>query len=279
MKNPFHKKNARFNPFGLAKIQMEEHFFASNYLGRDVKIHIYLPPGYLGLKKYPVLFWNDGQDLPAIHFKQTYHHLWKEGRIKRFIAIGIFPADRMQEYGTIGIPDYKKRGRKAGAYADFIVKELLPFLEEKYSLIERGNHIFAGFSLGGLSAFDLVWNHSNIFKKAGVFSGSFWWRSKPVKQKDPDADRIVIDFLAKSKKRQELQFWLQTGTHDEKEDRNGNGIIDSIDDTRDVITALENLGYHEGKDIKYVEVVNGEHNPKTWRQVLPDFLQWAFLRS
>ncbi|MEZ5057859.1 MAG: alpha/beta hydrolase-fold protein [Saprospiraceae bacterium] len=276
MKNPFHSKKDLLDTIGLGKIRTEEQFFASKSLGKDIKFVVFLPPGYLGIKKYPLLFWNDGQDLKAVDFKATTENLLSQGRIKRFIGIGVYPQNRMQEYGTTGIPDYKNRGSDAGAYAEFITRELLPFLEEKYSVKSPGKHVFAGFSLGGLSAFDITWSHPKIFAKVGVFSGSFWWRSKPVQDHDPDADRIVIDILSKSRHREGLKFWLQTGTLDEMEDRNNNGIIDSIDDTTDVIRALEKLGYQSGKDIKYVEVINGHHNPQTWRKILPDFLQWAF---
>jgi enterochelin esterase-like enzyme len=70
-----------------------------------------------------------------------------------------------------------------------------------------------------------------------------------------------------------LKFWFQTGTNDETDDRNKNGIIDSIDDTTDLIKLLKGKGY---ADIVYREVEGGEHNPKTWGEVLPDFLIWAF---
>jgi enterochelin esterase-like enzyme len=82
--------------------------------------------------------------------------------------------------------------------------------------------------------------------------------------------------LAQSTQRPGLKFWLQTGTEDENEDRNKNGVIDSIDDTLDVIRALQHLGYREGDDIHYLEVIGGEHNLPTWARVMPDFLQWAF---
>jgi len=39
-----------------------------------------------------------------------------------------------------------------------------------------------------------------------------------------------------------LKFFFECGTADETEDRNGNGIIDSIDDTKDLISALINKG-------------------------------------
>ena len=40
-------------------------------------------------------------------------------------------------------------------------------------------------------------------------------------------------------KRGRLKFWLEAGTKDEAADRNNNGIIDAIDDTLDLITALK----------------------------------------
>jgi enterochelin esterase-like enzyme len=74
----------------------------------------------------------------------------------------------------------------------------------------------------------------------------------------------------------ELKFWLQTGTKDETADRNKNGIIDSIDDTVDLIKELEAKGYSRPEDIRYVEVVGGSHNPETWAKAMPKFLCWAF---
>ncbi len=36
----------------------------------------------------------------------------------------------------------------------------------------------------------------------------------------------------------DMKFFFECGTADETEDRNGNGIIDSIDDTKDLIATL-----------------------------------------
>ena len=40
-----------------------------------------------------------------------------------------------------------------------------------------------------------------------------------------------------------IKFFFECGTEDETEDRNKNGIIDSIDDTLDLISALAEKGY------------------------------------
>ena len=57
---------------------------------------------------------------------------------------------------------------------------------------------FCGFSLGGLSALDIVWNHPTEFTKVGVFSGSLWWRT--VSQSDPSFDEVQSPDNAQSNK-------------------------------------------------------------------------------
>ncbi len=250
----------------------------SAWLKREVRVRIILPPGYFESdRSYPLLCLNDGQDLEALGFVRRLERLYRKGKVSHFITVAIHAGDRMQEYGTAGRADYMKRGRKAGAYTRFLLRELLPLLRQQYRIIEDPQvHAIAGFSLGGLSAFDIAWHHPEVFGQVGVFSASLWWRSKPFRKEAPDADRIVQAYVEESKACPLLHFWLQAGTADEQADRNNNGIIDAIDDTLDLIKALEAVGYDRKKSIRYVEVPGGEHNPKTWGQIMPDFLQWAF---
>lgn len=251
-------------------------------LSRQVDIDIFLPADYdpTQSKRYPVLLFNDGQDMPAVGLRDTLSHLTGKGKIREIIVVAIYAGDRIHEYGTLEMADYKGRGSKASAYSKFVMDELLPYLEKTYQVDTSKNKLgYAGFSLGGLSAFNIAWNFADRFELAGVFSGSFWWRSRPSQPADPDAHRILHDLLRNSKKRPELKFWFQTGTKDETDDRNHNGIIDSIDDTLDLIEELKRLGYRDGRDIRYVEVLHGEHNPHTWGKILPDFLTWAYGKS
>jgi len=259
---------------------MRSHQLRSKHLQRQVRVDVYLPDEYelRPRKQYPVVFFNDGQDMEAVGLQETVRELTQKGRIPPIVVIAIHANEnRMAEYGTASQPDYKNRGAQAGAYTDFIMQELLHFAYRKYRLKTNPSEVaFAGFSLGGLSAMDIVWHHPNNFGKVGVFSGSFWWRSKAFRAEAPDADRIMQQILHHSIKRPGLKFWLQTGTEDETSDRNDNGIIDAIDDTLDIIRELKRLGYKEQQDIRYIEVEDGKHHPKTWSEVLPDFLIWAF---
>lgn len=247
----------------------------SSHLNRKVKVDLYLPSETDVYRS--TLLLNDGQDMEQLRLVKTFTVLLSTVEIQNIGIVAIHAnEDRMQDYGVSGSPDFKNRGRRATKYSDFIVKELTPFLQKEYGLMKEGRqNVFAGFSMGGLSALDISWNNPHMFKKVGVFSGSLWWRSKNTGTAKDDASRIMHQKIRESEKREELKFWLQTGTKDEKSDRNKNGVIDSIDDTQDLITELETLGYRED-DIVYNEVLDGQHNFHTWSKVFPEFLLWAF---
>jgi len=254
------------------------HFtIASAYLKREVEIDMYQPEGILGNEKIELLFLNDGQDVAKMNFETLLSEAHQNKRKHRLIVIAIKAGtDRLMEYGVADVPDFKGRGAKAKFYADFVVKELVPFVKKKIAMPIVGKTAFAGFSLGGLSAFDIAWNHPDVFDAIGVFSGAFWWRKKDLTDGYTDADRILHDRIEKTSTKPEMKFWLMTGTEDEKADRNKNLIIDSIDDTIDVIKALVKKGYKRPEQVFYFEKVGGEHNVPTWESVMPAFLNWAF---
>ena len=253
----------------------------SKFLGREVKVDVFLPPHYDRYKKefYPTIYFNDGQDMLALGMYDTLSRLYTEGALPHAIIVAIYCSDnRLNEYGTAHRPDYKNRGNAAHLYTQFVIEELLPLVRTDFrSRKEAGSTFFAGFSLGALSALDIVWAHPHIFGKVGVFSGSLWWRERDWQPDDPDGGRIMHDIVAQRPDRPALKFWFECGTKDEDSDRNNNGIIDSIDDTVDLIDILCSKGYRPHTDIRYVEVEGGEHNPHTWGKIMPNFLQWALI--
>ena len=147
---------------------------------------------------------------------------------------------------------------------------------KKYKLENNPNYQFiAGFSLGGLSAIDIAVNHPENFSKVGVFSGSLWWRKKAYEDGYDDYnDRIMHVLVRNGQFNAGQKFWFECGTNDEKDDRNGNGIIDSIEDTQDLMLELVKKGYKNDSDIVYYEIKNGEHNQKTWSEAMPVFFKW-----
>ncbi len=248
-------------------------------LMRNVEVEIMTPPVLEAGRHYPLLILNDGQDSEAVKVKATVEKLVEEHVIPEIIVVGVTAADRMQEYGLSYRTDYFGRGKLSKAYADFIVTELIPYLIYKYPISQLpSEHAMAGYSLGGLSAIDIVWNHPEVFGKVGVFSGSFWWRKRDSGSffYSDYRDRLMHLQVRRGKFKPGMKFWFQTGTLDEFSDRNKNGVIDSIDDTMDLITELTRKGYRPFHDIQYLEIKDGKHNQETWAQAMPPFLQWAF---
>ncbi len=272
------KESQGAEPKQLIKSVFIEDFFSAA-LRHRVKLEILLPPWYEETPQFsfPLLILNDGQSLHQVKLKETLVELYKSNMIPPLVVCGVHAHNRLHEYGVSGVPDYKSRGDKALKYSRFVVNELLPLLRKNFR-VEEGPALtaVAGFSLGGLSAFDIAWNYPHIFGKAGVFSGSFWWRSKGYKEGYDDSDRIMHRIVRSTDAKSNQQFWFQCGTEDETSDRNNNGVIDSIEDTLDLLRELEELGFRRGIDLEYVEVQGGKHNESTWAEVMPLFLQWAF---
>lgn len=249
-------------------------------LNRDVTVEVMLPGNYESSgKKYPLLILNDGQDNETVGLLKSVQQLSGENLMHEIIVAGVHAGNRMQEFGVSMKADYKKRGSKAKLYSKFLIQELIPYLTYQYPVSEKaGERVIAGYSMGGLSAVDIAWNHPEVFGKVGAFSGSFWWRKRDAKSRfySDQRDRLMHLQIKKGKYKPGLKFWFQAGTNDEGSDRNKNGVIDSIDDTLDLIAELTKKGYRPFHDIHYVETQGGEHNHKTWKKVMPEFLTWAF---
>ena len=260
----------------LFNLSIEKKAIQSSFLKREVVLDLYIPAGITDFSMLSLLLINDGQNLDEMKFPLMLDQLWDSNQIHYFITAGIHAgADRKNEYGTSGTIDYEGRGTKSKEYQQFILHELLPFIHLHFGIKAFKETAVAGFSLGGLSALDLVWNYSGVFSTAGVFSGSLWWRSKALdKGYNEDTDRIMHQNIRKGHYHPGLRFFFTTGSLDETADRNNNGIIDSVDDTLSLIEELRKKGYNTEYDIKYINFENGRHDIATWGKAMPLFLLW-----
>lgn len=248
-------------------------------LDRHVTIDIYRPPGHYNPAETSLLLINDGQDLVTMPFQDILDQLYRANQLQPLLCVGIHCGeDRKNEYGMVHSVDFKGRGAKAPQYERFLMDELMPYLEANYQIDACREKAYAGFSLGGLSALDLVWNHATQFSKVGVFSGSLWWRSKDKSDRDyhEATSRLMHQQVRNGEYKKGLRFFFEAGEFDETEDRNNNGVIDSIDDTIDLMRELTRKGYTEGPDFSYLQLSDGRHDVPTWARALPYFLRWGW---
>ena len=261
-------------------ILIEHTSIESVFLKRPVKVDFYLPRNVANPSQMSLLLINDGQDMVKMGFESILDQLYStDDAITPLICVAIHCGpERKIEYGVAGMPDFKGRGARAGDYTSFIFEELLPLLRKRYAVPSFREKAFAGFSLGGLMALDIVWNHAAEFSKVGVFSGSLWWRNidQDDDKYDDDKHRIIHQLVRNGDYAPWLKFFFQCGNMDETKDRNNNGIIDSIDDTEDLIKELVKKGYTNETDIQYLELKDGHHDVFTWGRAMPEFLKWGW---
>jgi iron(III)-enterobactin esterase len=266
----------------LTVLLVEQKAIASKFLKRQVIIDCYVPRDISSVNGLSLLLINDGQDLEEMCFSALVNQMLEANQIAPVLCVGIHAGkDRRNEYGTAKVLDYQGRGAKAAAYNHFILEELIPFIHLQYGVEQFKQKGFAGFSLGGLTAIDMTWHYPPIFSIAGVFSGSLWWRSKSLDDDDynDDTDRIMHQRIRNGKYHPGLRFYFTTGSMDETADRNNNGIIDSIDDTQDLIKELTKQGYTSEYQVKYINYEDGGHDVQTWGRAMPGFLLWGWGRN
>ena len=262
----------------LSNILVEQRAIASRHLKRYVIVDCYLPKNIAIPPDLSLLIINDGQSLDEMPFATLLNGLLASGQVEPLLCVGLHcNKDRKDEYGTASQLDYEGRGKKSEAHQLFIIEELLPFLHQQYGIGSFRQKAIAGFSLGALSALDTLWNYPDVFTTAGIFSGSLWWRMKDLNDGyQDDLHRIMHQQIRGSEYIPGLRFYFMTGSQDETADRNGNGIIDSIDDTLDLIKELQTLGYDKEKDIHYFNLEDGRHDIPTWGKAMPAFLLWGW---
>lgn len=242
---------------------------------RDVTV--YLPPDYRRGQDAPLVVALDGQSMPQWKLATTLNGLIEAKAVEPPVILAVpASAARLDEYGTAGLPDHEGRGKLAARFQAYLTFALLPAIRLRYGVgLNPARTGIFGASMGGLSALDTAWQHPEVFGFAGVFSGSLWWRSDNSSAAAQQVSRVMHRRVRGTSRKPALRLWFQAGTCDEVADRDGNGVIDSIQDTTELIDELVRVGFRRDEDVFYTETFGGEHNEATWARELPLFLRWA----
>ncbi len=275
-------------------------------------IAVHLPAGYdpAGVRRYPVLYLNDGQDAEAVALQPTLARLQGQGLIVPAIGVAIHMLPDRR--GTYGLSDraagrsvaadtrHGRVGARAHEYSEWVAKTLVPYVDAHYRTVDApSSRAVLGWSLGALNAFNLGWQYPELFGRVGAFSPSLWLSSEQGDANAVERSRLAQAMVASSKPRSGLKMFFAVGSAEETDDRDGDGIIDAIDDTRDLILGsgsmaapgmrgLLQLGYsvnldHARRptqdDVALLLLDGGQHNQASWARMLPAFLQWAHGRQ
>ncbi len=163
-----------------------------------------------------------------------------------------------------GKPDFNNRSVEydsvADNYSQFLAKEILPPIEQKYNIRkDPAGRAIGGISSGAICAFTVAFNHPDWFSKVLSDVGSF------TAIRGGDAyPQIIRDAPAKP-----LRVHMQDGTHDNRNPDSPQR--DWYLQNRLVLEALVDKGY----DVQYV-LGHGIHSSKFGGAILPDSLRWLW---
>ncbi|WP_161968002.1 alpha/beta hydrolase [Fimbriiglobus ruber] len=132
-------------------------------------LYVYLPPGYDGCRKFPVMLWLHGLGLDEKNFLYVVPVFDAAIRAGKLPPMVIASPD-----GSInGKPALASGGSfylnsKAGNFEDYIMNDIWPFVTRNFAVRpERGAHVLAGVSMGGFGTYNLGFKHPDEFGLLG----------------------------------------------------------------------------------------------------------------
>ena len=172
-------------------------------------IYVWLPHNFDPKKKHDLLIMHDGQNLfdgtktwngQEWELDEWASKLISENELSSFIIIGIHNSgkkrwsDYFPEKAYSFVPDSNYLGGlkpelNADQYLKYIVKEVIPFIEEKYLKSSYDyKTIIGGSSMGGLISMYAVFEYANVFD--GAICMSTHWPGAIVMENNPLPEAI-----------------------------------------------------------------------------------------
>lgn len=226
--------------------------FHSQVLGGGRRVRVHLPARYRERARYPLLIVHDGSDyLHHASLGTVLDNLTHRLEIPPMVVACVDPGDRMREYAAD-----PRHGR-------FLVQELLPALNERFSLVDRPDaRGIMGASFGAVASLATAWQHPGVFGRVLVQSGSFAFTDIGQHDKGPLFDPVVdfVNAFRDDPGRFTERIFVSCGTYERL-----------IYENRSLVPRLQ----ASGMEVRFEEARDG-HNWENWRDRLRTGLSWLF---
>ncbi|WP_054634900.1 esterase family protein [Thalassobacillus sp. C254] len=235
------------------KGQMKALTFTSEILETTFDLHVYLPPNYNPLYTYHLVIAQDGRD---------YFQLGKIGRkveavmeegARETIVIGVpYPSVEMRRvWYHPDSEDHKK-------YIQFLVKELLPFLDDQYQTwsLPHGRTLM-GDSLAATVSLMAALEYPNTFSRVMMHS--------------PFVNETVLNAVRENQSWNRFEIYHTIGSEETNVKTTDGSRMDFLTPNRELNKLLAG-----GKARYYYHEFNGGHFWKDWEKDLPEALRFMF---
>jgi len=228
----------------------------SSYLNETMVLRIYQPESFSPLYKYHLCIMHDGNDYYQLGRIATLSdRLQGEGEIENTVFVGIHYKNRDDRRRK-----YHPTGEQHKAYTNFLIHEMVPFLDEFLPTYNMGyTRTLMGDSLAGTLALVTAFSYPNTFGK--------------VIMQSPYIDETVLNIIKETDLNQTIDIFHTIGEKEDEAKLVDGTVVDLLTPNRKLKEILEE------KDVThyYDELENGDHTWKFWQKDLPRALEKMFL--
>ncbi|GMV40274.1 MAG: hypothetical protein AMXMBFR64_19900 [Myxococcales bacterium] len=221
-------------------------------LGGDRRVTVYLPARFRPTRRYRLLVVHDGGDYVRYASLQTVlDNLIHRLEIAPLVVALSHPGDRLSEYA-----DHP-------GHARFVVEELLPALEARYSLYKQASHRgLMGASFGAVASLATAWRYPGVFGRLLLQSGSFAFTDIGTHWRGPLFDKVVefVNAFREAPGRPSERVFLSCGQYESL-----------IYENRSIVPLLQDTGM----SVRFEEARDG-HNWENWRDRLRAGLSYLY---
>jgi len=252
------------------------HEFRSRVFKNKRFLRVWLPPGYSAAENswryYPVLYLNDGQNLfeasasfTGVEWQvdETADRLIREGAVPPLIIVGLDNAgkERLREYMPHRSMHPMMLRVQGQRYPDFLIKEVMPFVEGNYRVATGPENT----GLGGSSLGALIALHTAIVRPGAVgrllLESPSLWASNRQAIKESRTARTWPE-----------RIFLGVGTAEAGNEQRSRTVVD---DVRELAAILRRAVLSE-KRLRVVIKDGAGHSEGAWAERFPEALQFLF---
>ena len=233
-------------------------------------VEVYVPEQYVSGTVVPFIVGADGPD-PML-FK-ALDNLIAEHKVPVMVAISIGNGGGDAQGSERGLEYDSMSGR----YAEFVEKEVLPLVEDKYHIKlthDPNGRATLGGSSGGACALIMAWYHPDLYHRVLAYSGTFVNQQWPYNPQTPHGAWEFHEHLIPRSPRKPIRIWMEVGDRDLY---NPNVMRDGMHDwvvaNEDMAKVLAAKGYH----YQFVFARNAGHvDHAVKEQTFPEALEYVW---
>ncbi len=261
---------------GGATGDLRLHEFRSRLFRNTRYLRVWLPPDYDAPENlsryYPVLYLNDGQNLfeastafGGVEWRvdEAADRLIREGAIPPMIVVGIDNTgkDRIREYMPHRSMHPMMLRVQGKYYPDFLMKEVMPFVEGQYRVATGPEQTgLGGSSLGALIALHTVIARPGDFGRLLLESPSLWASQRQL-IKDSRSVRIWPE-----------RIFLGVGTAEAGVAERSRSVVN---DVRELAAIMRRAVLSE-KRLRLAIQEGAGHNEGAWAERFPEALRFLY---